>query len=62
MMNCNNHDIVLYKVKDVHRIIGCGRNTAYKIFQSPDFPRIRIGGQYYVEKEEFEKWLDSKKG
>ncbi len=53
----NNGDMVLYKVKDLQRILGCGKNKAYSIMESSGFPRVQIGREYYVEKEAFAKWI-----
>jgi len=55
----NNDDMILYKVTDVQKILGCCPKTAYKIFKSKSFPSKQIGRRYYIEKSKFMKWLDT---
>lgn len=50
------------RVSDVQRIIGCGRDTAYKIMRSEGFPSITIGRQRYVSPEAFERWAHAYEG
>lgn len=53
----NNPEPIVYKVKDIAKILGCGINRAYNIVNRPTFPKIKIGNRMYIPKEEFEKWL-----
>ena len=50
-------DIVIYDIKDIQRVLKIGKNNAYKLFQLPNFPIIKIGKKYLVPKDEFEKWV-----
>ncbi len=45
-----------YSVKDIQTILGCGRGKVYALIRLKTFPKTRIGGTYYIDKEEFEKW------
>lgn len=48
---------MLLTVKDLQELLKIGRDTAYALMHSAGFPSIRIGGRYYVNKEELTKWL-----
>ena len=56
-MQTNNEDVVLYDVSKIQQILHCGRNVAYNLMNSKDFPSIQVGKRLYVEKKEFEKWI-----
>ncbi len=43
-------------VKEVQEDLGVGRNIAYKIFARKDFPAIRLGRSFVVDKEAYENW------
>jgi len=45
-----------YSVQDIQTILGCGRGKAYTLIKLKTFPKTKIGGKYYIDKEEFEKW------
>lgn len=57
-MQENNENIILYDVPKLQEILHCGRNAAYNLMNSKDFPSIQIGKRLYVEKKEFEKWIN----
>lgn len=57
-----NSDIILFTVKDIKEIFGCGINQAYQIVHSGGFPKIQIGNKFYIPKDKFEKWLDKNVG
>lgn len=52
----------MLKVKDIQEILGCGKNTVYKLIMQPNFPKIKIGKIYYVPEEDFEKWIKKNLG
>ena len=37
-------------VSDIHRALGIGRNTAYKLLKSKQIKSIRIGNKYKIPK------------
>ena len=43
-------------VEDVMKDLEVGRNTAYKIFARNDFPAIRLGRKFSVDREAYESW------
>lgn len=48
------------KVKDIQKILGCGKQTAYDLVRLKGFPKITIGQRYYIPEEEFYKWMKDK--
>ena len=47
---------IFYNTKDVAKCIGCSIPTARQLFLRKDFPALKIGKNYKVEKNAFEKW------
>ena len=47
----------ILSVKDVQNILGCSKNKAYSIVGAQGFPKIKIGKQFYIPEEEFQKWI-----
>jgi hypothetical protein len=45
------------KVNDVSKVLRIGRNSTYEIFNSTGFPRIRVAGQFRVNKDDLVEWL-----
>ena len=45
-----------YTLKDIQIIFHCGRDKAFALVQIKSFPKIKIGGRYYIDREEFNKW------
>ena len=54
----NNEDVILYDVLKIQEILHCVRNAAYNLMNSKEFPSIQIGKRLYIEKKEFEKWIN----
>ena len=48
----------LLRVRDLQEILHVGRDTAYALMHSNGFPSMKIGGRYYVARDELQKWLD----
>ena len=48
---------IVYNVKDLQKILGIGRDTAYALMRNGSFPAIKIGHRYIVETKAFEQWL-----
>jgi len=47
----------VYSYKDIMAMLGIGKNQAYALLKSGEFPIIRIGKTYKVSKKIFESWL-----
>lgn len=43
-------------VKEVQEILHIGRSKAYELFESKDFPSIKIGTVYRVSRVDFDEW------
>jgi excisionase family DNA binding protein len=43
-------------VNDVMKALNIGRETAYKLLRSKDFPSFKLGGKYLVNKESLFEW------
>lgn len=48
-------------VEDVRKNLNVGRNKAYEIFARDDFPALRLGRKFGVDKEAFEEWKKSRR-
>lgn len=53
-------EIEILSTSDIMNILKINRNTANKLFEEPDFPRIRGIKSNKVEKVAFKKWLQNK--
>lgn len=47
--------------KDVQQILKIGKNSAIKLINLPDFPKVRIGRSVRIPEEDFKKYMDSYK-
>lgn len=46
-----------YTVADVQKILKFSRKKTYALVNQPDFPKMKIGREIRIPKEEFEKFL-----
>lgn len=53
--------VKLLTVKDIQSIFNCSSHKAYSIMRSDTFPSTKIGKQYYVTEDNFNKWLENHK-
>ena len=52
-----------YTLKDIQNLFGISREKTSALVKMKDFPVVKIGRNYYVDKRDFEKWLSlHKKG
>ena len=49
-----------YTVKEIIKIIGIGKNSAYQLVQENHFKSFRIGSSIRISKESFDRWLNEK--
>lgn len=47
----------ILKTEDLKELLGVGNNTVYTLMHSKGFPSIKIGGRYFVLKEDFLDWV-----
>ena len=50
----------IYTYKDIMQMLGIGKNQAYQLIKSGQFPVIRIGKSYKISKQVFNHWLHHK--
>jgi len=46
-----------YSVDDLQRLLGIGRNTAYKLVAEKDFPAIYVGNRIVIPADLFQAWI-----
>ncbi|SES43375.1 Helix-turn-helix domain-containing protein [Butyrivibrio fibrisolvens] len=54
-------DLEFYTIKDVQNMLQIGHVAAHALFLSDDFPGLKVGKSFRVEKKAFEKWCQSTK-
>lgn len=52
-------DSLLYSVKEVSALLGMSYSTVYSYARSRQIPFVKIGGQYFISKETFNKWFNT---
>lgn len=58
-INMDNNTQKVYKVKDIQKILGIGKNKTYTLCISGEFPHKRIGKTIIIPRKSFEEWLYS---
>ncbi len=48
-------------VEDVSLVFNIGRNSTYNLFNSTEFPTIKIAGQFRICKDDLIGWLQKQK-
>ena len=48
-----------YTVKEIARILGIGRTSAYILVKEGHFKIVRIGNAIRISKRSFDEWLDT---
>ena len=51
----------ILNVEDVQKNLQIGRNKVYEVFSREDFPALRLGRKFGVDKESFEEWKKSRR-
>lgn len=49
-------------VKEAAAILGIGMNNMYRLLESEDFPKVKIGRQYKIIRSLLPDWLEKNKG
>ena len=47
-----------YTVEDIQRLLGIGRNNAYKLVNDKNFPAIYVGNRIIIPTDLFQKWVN----
>jgi len=53
----NNSYPAFYTVEDIQRLLGIGRNSAYKLVAENDFPAIYVGNRIIIPADLFQMWI-----
>lgn len=53
---------IMYDIKDLQKVFGVCKNTAYEIARLNTFPKIIIHGRYYFPIYKVEKWIENNLG
>lgn len=48
----------IYTIKDIQEIFQISHNTAYKLVNSRNFPKIKINRRLYIPERQLRKWID----
>lgn len=46
-------------IRDIQDNLGIGKNNAYRLIQSPNFPKIKIGRKYLIPENEYNSWIQN---
>jgi excisionase family DNA binding protein len=47
-----------YTVTDVQRLLGIGRNSAYKLVAGKGFPAFYVGNRIVIPTDHFQAWIN----
>lgn len=61
MVNTMDNDFIVYDTADIMRIFHCGKNVAYNLMCSDDFPSVKVGKRMYVEHDALKEWFKGNK-
>jgi excisionase family DNA binding protein len=53
-----NTSKAVYAVSDIQQLLGIGKNQAYALVKSEQFPVRKVGATYLIPKAGFDKWLN----
>jgi len=54
-------DLIFYNTKEVAAALKCSIPTARELFHRKDFPALKIGKNFRVEKTALEKWASERR-
>ena len=57
----DQRELTFYSTIEVAKMLGCSIPTARQIFHRRDFPALKIGKNFKVEKSAFEKWCTQRR-
>ncbi len=49
---------ILITAKEAQSLLGVGRNKMIELLNSKNFPAMKIGSKWYVNKEKLKLWAD----
>ena len=57
----DTNELVFYGTKEVASALKCSIPTARQLFHRADFPALKIGKNFRVEKSALEKWASERR-
>ena len=60
----NRMNIILNKLlsrDQVQEVLGCGKNTFYKLCKQPSFPVVHVGNKLMVDADGLKDWIEQYK-
>ncbi|MCL2492880.1 MAG: helix-turn-helix domain-containing protein [Clostridiales bacterium] len=51
-----------YTVADIQRVLGVGRNSAYRLVTQKGFPAIYVGNRIVIPADLFQEWVNEQAG
>jgi len=57
----DTNELVFYGTKEVAAALKCSIPTARQLFHRTDFPALKIGKNFRVEKSALEKWASERR-
>lgn len=55
------NNLTFYNTKEVAAALGCSIPTARQLFHRADFPALKIGKNFRVEKNALERWASERR-
>lgn len=56
-----DNKLIFYNTKEVAAALNCSIPTARQLFHRADFPALKIGKNFRVEKSALEKWASERR-
>ena len=53
---------IVYDVKEIQAMLGISKDTAYELINSGSFRVLRVGKNFKIPKESFNRWLEGDNG
>ena len=57
--NHENLECITYTIGDITKLLGIGRDAAYKLTYSKGFPCLKNGNRCLIPKKAFHIWLEN---
>jgi excisionase family DNA binding protein len=61
IIQLNDKKLCFLNTKEVASALNCSIPTARQLFHRPDFPALKVGKNFRVEKSALEKWASERR-
>lgn len=58
-MDSKEYEVRVYTVREIQQILSISKNAVYSLIANAPFKVIKIGQTYRINKDSFDKWLNS---